>query len=156
MAAKTVNYSDTTGLLTGTATINAKIPGAFQTIDPTSPNFTGRQLLKMGAWFEGRAAGDKISSMIVKDIDGVIPVPYRAAFSAYPIIAYLHDTTVDAANQGIALPPSGPFQIEFPTNNPRTKIASGLYIVFTFQKGIFGALIAADTAVVNLAWDDLT
>ncbi len=144
MAVKVTTWTADTNILTGTGTISVKIPGTFVTADPTNAAFVGVQLTRMGIWLEGRAVGDKISSLVVKDTDGVF-------YPAGTVLTALHDVLVSSTNQGISLPIGGPLAVEFPKTN-RSKIAAGLYLVFTFQKSAVGV----DTAVVNLAWDDLT
>lgn len=145
-AVKVSTYTVNTDVLTGTGTITIKIPGTFATTDSTAATFSGRQLVKIGLWLEGRAAGDMITAMSIKDIDGVVVAPGT-------VLGSLIDNTVASGNRGLALPPGNlPFQLDFPPGNAKAKLASGLYLVITFQKAIVGV----DAAVVNLAWDDFT
>ena len=149
---KTATYTGNTDVNTGLLTLSVKVPGTFGSIDPTSSSWVGRQLLKMGLFFESRAAGDRITEMYVSDVDGVIPAPYRAAFPSYPILKNLEDGAAPADNQGITFPPGGgPFQIDFP-NSGAAKLASGIYLVVTFKK----ASPSVDAATINIAWDDGT
>lgn len=145
MAAKITTWSANTDLFTGTATISIQVPGTFATIDPTQPNFSGRQLIKLGAWLENRAAGDRISSITIKDVDGV----YAPAGTT---LGTLHDMSVSSSNRGITLPPNTVFTLDLPPTNKKSYIPSGMYIIITFQKLTPGV----DTAGINLAWDDLT
>lgn len=143
MGIKTTTWSASSNILTGVATIDILVPGDFVTTDTQDQLFSGRKLLQLSAWFEGRAAMDRISAMIVKDTDGVF-------FPAGTVLGALHDASVPAANQGLAFPPNKPFELTFPDTR-KAYIASGLHIIFSGKKSILGV----DTLTLNLAWDDL-
>lgn len=146
MAVKISTYIAQTDPTSGSVTINIKVPGSFQTSDFTNPSFSGRNLITLGTWLENRAAGDKITALQIADLDGVL-------VKAGTVITSILDSGVAAANQGLSLPPNGPFKIVFPTDQlKKTMIPSGLYLVATFQK----ATVSVDTAVINIAWDDFT
>lgn len=144
-AVKATTWTTTTDGNTGTGTLLIKVPGTFATTDSTAATFSGRQLIKVVAWLESRAAGDKITSMAIKDSDGVV-------LPAGTTVGYLHDGGADVSNRGITLLPTLPFTLDVPPGNKKAFIPSQFYIVITFQK----ATPAVDTAVVNIAWDDGT
>lgn len=149
MAIKVSTYSQASNITTGLATINVKVPGTFGGINPQALGFQGRRLVKMGIWFENRALGDAITTLQIKDIDGV----YAPAGT---VIAQIIDQTVALVNQGITIPPGGtPFQLDFPTDptNPsylKAIVPSGFYLVASGTKGAPGI----DTFALNVAWDD--
>lgn len=137
-----------------TMSIEIPIPGTFGGISPELSTFQGRRLVKLAIWLEGRAAGDKITALLIKDGNNVLPAPLTGA-----TIGNLIDTHADVEqeNQAISLPPGRPFEIEFPANpsNPffkRAVIPAGLVI----QVDITKAVAADDVGVVNLAYDDFT
>jgi hypothetical protein len=151
MAVKISTFTAQTDGATGLATIDIKIPGTFTTINIADASWSGRQLLRAGLWLESRAAGDKIIAAYVNDSGGKIPVQIQGLFSSYPVLRNLHDDGADSANQGLVLPPNGPFQIDFPAN-AAARLASELHLIVVFKK----ATPSVDTAVINIAMDDGT
>lgn len=144
MAIKVSTYNSS---MTGTVTINIKIPGTFATLDATQPTFVGRQLVQMTAWVEGRMAGDALTSAQIKDIDNV------TGLGANTVLGSLADASVPSANQGLAFPPTGQITITPDRSNKKTNIAAGLYVSLTFTKA---NPLLNDNAFVNMAWDDYT
>lgn len=93
----------------GQAILSIKIPGDFIL------GQVSRWILDARVWFDSSGNGDKIISLVAKDIDAVVPVQNRALFPSYPILGSWIDIEADQALQQIYLNPNGPTEF----NNPK-------------------------------------
>lgn len=137
-----VRASVTTSIL-GTGSLSVKIPGTFAGLAPADPTAV-RYLSKIAIWADSPADGDFISSIAIQDTDGVIPVPARAAFPNYPIIAgFLESGVADGGwlkTEGMTIEPLGGVLKTLP---------SGLYITALFTSG---GLSLGKIFRVNILW----
>ncbi|HEY9659865.1 MAG TPA: hypothetical protein V6C65_15520 [Allocoleopsis sp.] len=139
-------YSVTTGALSGTATLNIKVPGTYTGITQAD---TGRTILRSLIAFSNPAMGDRITSISVTDTDGAMVSNDRSFFPAYPILGVYGDPEVAAGNKVMFLAPSGPGWTDFvPASSSGIFIPAQMYINVSFQK----ASIVSDTVYVNLLW----
>lgn len=129
-----VSASAGTGL-GSTATINIKVPGTFGGANPTDAT-QGRYLKNAKIWVDSPASGDSLTTLQVIDIDGVVPVPARAAFASYPVIADMLDT-VSGFTPALMLPSDGYVAEAFDQNGDAMTrfLPSGLYLKAGFQAG---------------------
>jgi len=122
------------------AIIDVKSPG-----DPTNPK--GGRVVRGGqAWFENPHVGDYIEVYLV-DIDGIIPVASRVAFSSYPIIGSFTDDDVDAINKGFWIPIHSKY-VEVRAIGDMGFINSGFYLRMIGHKGDN----SVDTFRTNIEW----
>lgn len=91
------------------------------------------------------SAGDRITAFTIEDTDGVIPVPVRAAFAAYPVLLNRFDAAVPDANKGGFISKSGEMDIENPIP---VYLSAGLYL----RIQVTLATPAAKDVRVNLQW----
>ena len=145
---KKISATASVNVLSGVGTITVKVPGTFAGFYP-SPGATGRLMILGELMLANQAAGDKITSFILNDTDGVIPQQARAQFPNYPELGSLIDETVDAANQSIYFL-KDPLVIE-PVRG-QAFVPSGIYIKVSVQKAVIGG----DTIYANITWDDLS
>lgn len=145
--------SSATTILGGSVDNQIKIPGTFTSFDPAIAPSNGRWLKKTMIWTDTGAAGDKIVSLRLEDVDGVIPVPARAAFISYPVISYLMDQDVESpGSPGLYIPPGIVLTIEpiDPVDNRGLQfLPSGLYLCSTFTSGALGI---NKTCRINYIW----
>lgn len=138
----------TTAAMTGEGTLSFQVPGTYAVVNPRSPDWVGRTILRWNVKFASSAIGDAITSITIEDTDGVLSAPEQAQFPNYPILAALHDTDLSSSNQGIYLDPTAPS--EFSPEPGTGSIASQLYFIIAVKK----STNVADTAYFNVQWDD--
>lgn len=119
----------------GSVDIAIPVPGTFNGVDPLVSN--GRFFSSGLIWATAPVDQDRLTSICVKDLDGVVPVPARVAFPNYPVLGYSIDPemTFDSTIIECVYLNSRPVEIG-PANAllPRF-IPSGLYICATFVSG---------------------
>lgn len=135
-----------------TLSIDAQIlvPGTFGGLPALVPTASGRLITGASIFLGNPMNGDYLSALSVQDIDGVIPVPLRAGFSAYPIIGSRVDSGVAGTNDGLYVNPNAP--LDFTPPPGQNFIPSQLYLVATITKV---ANLTGDSVYINIRWNDL-
>lgn len=121
------------------ATITIKIPGTFAGPNPPAP---GRYIDEGLAWASPGADGDVITDVMVVDLDDVL------GMGANTVIGTYFDSEVPAENQGWALHPV--FPVEVDTIGWYGFIPAGLYLIITVQRASTASV--AGNFYVNLKW----
>ncbi len=135
----------TTILSGGVGTIQIKVPGTFTTLDKNNPLWSGRDLKLLRMFFSNPATGDLVKSIVVKDIDGKVPVPLRPMFPNYPIINDSSDE-FQTENKGLFIPPG-----QIVEWKPEVAlIPSEFYVEVEVKK----ASAVIDNFYINVMWDD--
>lgn len=117
----------------GEAEVTVKVPGAFNGFNGyVSPLHNGRYLIAAQALIESGELGDLCISILVKDLDGVIPEPYRAQFPAYPILGSFSDTEQAPENQGWHIWP-GTTPTRVVRSGDPSFVPAGCYVVGAFK-----------------------
>lgn len=132
----------------GSADISVKVPGTFNGFSEGS---NGRYLKKTLIWTKNHVHGDRLSGVSVKDLDGVIPLAFRAAFPSYPILMSFSDPDMTYQNEvyEILIPPEAALNIgPIDPKSPRF-IPAGLYICATFTAG---AISLGRELYLNVQW----
>lgn len=152
IALYTAMSSCTTGI-GGTVTNQLKIPGTFSSMDGSVAPANGRWLKETMIWTDAGAVGDKLTLLRIEDVDGVIPVPARAAFPDYPVLSYLMDQEVESPGAGGLFIPVGQLIRIQPIDPLDVRglqfIPSGLYLCSTFTSG---GLSLSKTCRINYLW----
>lgn len=141
-----VAFAVTTNLLTGIGSISIKVPGTFSGFPPIDP--TGaRYFDHADIMSDSPGTNDYVDAISIEDTDGVIPVPARVAFAAYPtIVNFSSDTGVATSSKsGYYFNPEGHVKIGT-IDGTLQIIPSGLYIIATIHGGL------NKTYQINVVW----
>lgn len=148
--------------INGRAPISIRVPGTFSGLKPSGVMIPDGRFVKLiEFWCDTYSAGDRLYDLRAEDTDGIIPVPARVAFAAYPVLFRFDESDLLETNgmsRGLWLRSSSTIRFSpFDDGGDAALdfIPSGVYLVGTFEAGD-GLLGNGRKVRANLSWGKIS